>query len=388
MNRIPSTPSLCSDARHSDGTPVPAAPMLTPAWLTSVLRKNHVLADANVTTLAFQRIGDQVGFLDSLTRVAITYDRPNVAAPKSLIIKVSSSEETYRQIGALYHAYERELHFYESVAPRSPIRLPRCFGREILPADDSSANTEASRDPESLRRNVYILLLEDLSALSPGNQVEGLTPNQALESIGAIGRFHAAWWQSPALDSLTWMPTRNIRPERYQSAWPKFREEFGSRLSPAALALGEDLNIHLESLLDDIESRPQTIVHSDFRADNLLFDSTSATDPVIVLDWQLAIRGPGILNVARLLCGSLNPRDRAAVELSIVRQWRSTLEEGGVQGYPLQHAIDDYRRSARICLYYPVTIHAAEESAGPRGAALAHAQIDRFFTAAEQLASE
>jgi hypothetical protein len=38
-----------------------------------------------------------------------------------------------------------------------------------------------------------------------------------------------------------------------------------------------------------------------------------------------------------------------------------------------------------MCLYYPVTIHEAEEAAGPRGAAPAHAQIERNFAAAEAL---
>jgi hypothetical protein len=36
-----------------------------------------------------------------------------------------------------------------------------------------------------------------------------------------------------------------------------------------------------------------------------------------------------------------------------------------------------------MCLYYPVTIHEAEEAAGARGTALAHAQIERFFAAAD-----
>jgi aminoglycoside phosphotransferase (APT) family kinase protein len=230
-----------------------------------------------------------------------------------------------------------------------------------------------------------LLILEDLSSLSAGDQVKGITPAQAKASVETIGRFHACWWEMPSLESLSWMPHRNIQASRYQSAWPKFREVFGGYLSASAIALGDHLANHLEALLCEIEQRPHTIVHSDFRADNLLFDALSHSQPVVVLDWQLAIRGRGVLDVARLLCGSLNPQDRVACEMTLLRRWHETLARGGVQGYSIAQAEQDYKMSALICLYYPVTIHEAEEAAGIRGAALAHAQIERFFTAAVEL---
>ena len=85
----------------------------------------------------------------------------------------------------------------------------------------------------------------------------------------------------------------------YHAAWPRFRDVVGPHLPPAAIALGERLGVHLERLLGEIERQPQTIVHSDFRADNLLFDALSCPHPVVILDWQLAIRGMGALDVAR-----------------------------------------------------------------------------------------
>ena len=105
-------------------------------------------------------------------------------------------------------------------------------------------------------------------------------------------------------------------------------------------------------------------------------------DPVVVVDWQLAIRGRGALDVARLLCGSMSSPDRAACEMVVLRQWHQTLEAGGVKGYSFQQALHDYKLGALLCLYFPVTIHEAEETAGKRGMALAEAQIKRFFTAA------
>ena len=341
---------------------------LDPDWLTRVLRKGGCIDGARVTAVSAEGIGAEVGFLDSVARLTLTYDPPDAAAPATLVAKLSSAVEVYRRIGNFYGAYEREFHFYESVAPRSPIRLPRCYAREADPATGA-----------------HLLLLEDLGSLAAGDQLKGLTPAEAGAAAEAIGRFHAYWWDSPELDSLAWMPRRNLHPPRYLAAWPDFRAAFGPHLPAAAVALGDRLAVQLESLLGEVERGPHTIAHSDFRADNLLFDLPTRPQPVVVLDWQLAIRGPGVLDLARLLCGSLSPRDRAACELDVLRRWHAALEHGGVQDYSFERAWDDYRACSLICLYYPVTVHLAEEAAGRRGAALARSQIERFFAAAMDL---
>ena len=347
---------------RSESDTTPFAP--DARWLTRILRENSCLQTAQVTSIVAERIGAEIGFLDSVVRWRLTYDRGEASAPKSVVVKVSSSEACYRRIGELYNAYEREFQFYEQIAPDAPIRLPRCYARELT-ADGA-----------------HLLVLEDLAALTPGDQVAGLSASQAEAAIEALARFQAHWWSVPQLASLAWMPTRNILPSRYSAAWPRFRESFAGRLPAAAMARGEQLFAGLETMLALLERGPQTIAHSDFRADNLLFDPESAEHPVVILDWQLAIRGPGVLDVARLVGGSLRPPVRAAAEESLVRRWHETLAANGVRQYSWRQACDDYRLAARICLYYPVTIHEAEEAAGRRGTALAAAQIERFFAAA------
>jgi hypothetical protein len=341
---------------------------ITPSWLTGALRAGGHLAQANIVAIGVQAIGQEVGFLDGLARLRLTYDHNEGDAPSSVVVKTPSREAAYRQIGDRYHAYEREIRFYGDVAPRTPIRLPRCFYRGMDPAADA-----------------YLLVLEDLGALTAGDQVHGLTQAQAGGAVETIGRLHACWWATPALEALDWMPHRNIQPARYRRFWPRFRETAGHLLPASALALGEKVGDHLDWLLRAMEEPPHTIVHSDFRADNLLFDVPSGPDPVVVVDWQLAVRGRGALDVARLLCGSIASPERAACEMAVLQRWQQTLAAGGVRGYSFRQALHDYRLGALLCLYFPVTIHEAEEGAGKRGMALADAQIKRFFTAALEL---
>jgi hypothetical protein len=344
---------------------------ITPSWLTQALRAGGGLTRSNVVAVASQAIGQQVGFLDGLARLYLTYDHDEGDAPRSVVVKIPSCESAYRRIGDRYHAYEREFRFYGDVAPGAPVRLPRCYYRVM--------------DREA---DAYLLVLEDLGSLAAGDQVRGLTRDQAGAAVETIGRLHARWWEAPALEALDWMPRRNIQPARYGQFWPRFRQTIGPLLPAPALAIGEKLGGHLEGLLRAMEGRPSTIVHSDYRADNLLFDDPSRPDPVVVVDWQLAIRGRGVLDVARLLCGSVSPPDRAACEMDVLRRWHQTLEAGGVKGYSFPQAVHDYKVGVLLCLYYPVTIHEAEEGAGERGVALADAQIERFFTAALELEAD
>src|SRR5262245_26505977 len=294
---------------------------ITPSWLTWALRTSGCLTRANILAIAAQPIGQEVGFLDGLARLHLTFDHDEGGAPPSVVVKVPSREPAYRQIGDRYHAYEREIRFYGDVAPGSAIRLPRCFFRGMDPAADA-----------------YLLVLEDLGVLTAGDQVQGLTQPQAQAAVETIGRLQAAWWETPALEALDWMPRRNIQPARYRQFWPRFRRTAGPLLPEPALALGEEVGAHLDELLRAVEGRPHTIVHFDFRADNLLFDAPSRPDPVVVVDWQLAIRSRGALDVARLLCGSLSPQDRAACEIAVLRRWHQTLEAGGVRGYSFRQA--------------------------------------------------
>jgi hypothetical protein len=296
----------------------------------------------------------------------LTYDRAVAGAPPSVVVKISSSDALYRKIGDFYHAYDREFAFYAEIAGESPIRLPQCFARV--------------HDGES---SAHVLVLEDLGALDAGDEAAGMTPVEAVATVETIGRFHAYWWESPKSAATAWMPQRNLSPARYRAAWPKFREVIAPLLPASAAVLGDFVHEHVETLLDSLERPPHTIAHSDFRADNLLFDRSSTQDPVVVVDWQLAIRSRGIMDVARLVCGSLHPGDRAAHEGDLLARWHDALLAGGVKGYSLTQARDDYRKAVLLCLYYPVTIHEAEEAAGKRGCALAHAQIERYFRAAD-----
>ena len=56
-------------------------------------------------------------------------------------------------------------------------------------------------------------------------------------------------------------------------------------------------------ILDDLAAMPHTLVHFDFRADNLLFDRDGS---VAVIDWQTISQGGGAADVGYFLSQNLS----------------------------------------------------------------------------------
>jgi hypothetical protein len=107
---------------------------------------------------------------------------------------------------------------------------------------------------------------------------------RAAESVRAIALVHAEWWESPKLESLTWMPRRSIPGHlggrRVPRVWDHFVELFGARLPEGAVALGRAVGSSWEATCRRrcTTRAPITLCHGDFRADNLMFDDSVTGD--------------------------------------------------------------------------------------------------------------
>lgn len=337
---------------------------LTAEWLTLALREAGSLSDAAVSEIRVQPLGTAgVGFLSGLARVELRFDRAAPAAPQSLVAKFPAAGDT-RELGDSLNAYEREIRFYREIAPRSPVRTPRCYGTTL-----------------DVDQGAFVLLLEDGTPWRAGDQVRGLTQQEAEECLRTIAPFHAQWWQSAELEHLTWMPLENMDLlTLFDQNWPAFRARFAPELTPAELEVGEHLCRHGALLLERIAARPHTLVHWDYRADNLLFDDGSTERPVVVLDWQLTERSVGAYDVGRLLGGSL--REKEPDYRRLVALWHAELLANGVTAYGPADAWADFQLSLLTLLYNPVSFFSICEQSGKRGRALMYAMVHRLFHAA------
>jgi hypothetical protein len=237
----------------------------------------------------------------------------------------------------------------------------------------------------------YLLLIEDLAPAVVGDETAGVSVENSELAIRNLAKFQAAWWESPKLESLDWMPYVNAPVHQqaqgsYQQAWAPFCQMFGDRISPLMLEIGDQMQNHVVDLLNYHEPAPRTIIHGDFRGDNVFYGDGAATKDFYAIDWQISSKGRGIFDVAYFLCTSVDPTIRKTHEMRLIRLWHDIIgENADLSGYPYEQAVEDYRVSALYMHVYTVIALGTMDFANERGLMLFNQWLHRRATAIEDL---
>ena len=304
---------------------------LTPAWLTLALRFSGDLSpSARVVDVAVQPVG--TGQMCGAVRLRLRYEGAS-DAPVTLIAKLPAADPTSRATAVSLRSYEHEVRFYQQLAPHLPVRTPRAFYADV---DQEAAD--------------FVLLLEDLSPGRPGDQLAGCAPDTARIAVDELVKLHAPRWADPTLADLEWLHrdrdvSRRFLLELLPGLWRGFRERYAGDLGPDVHLAGEALFGDLDRYLA-ADTEPWTIVHGDYRLDNLLFGAAGQPLAVAVLDWQTCAHGPGLADVAYFIGAGLGAEDRRAVERDLVAGYHAGLLAAGVEGYGWDRCWRDYRRGA------------------------------------------
>lgn len=295
---------------------------LSAAWLTAALAPHGMgtVVAVSATAIGTGQVADSV-------RLALTWDPPD-SGPQTLVAKVTAADETSRAAAAATQTYEVEVGFYSDLAEALPIRSPRCY--------------HAAFDAETLG---YVVLLEDLAPAEPGDQLTGCSPARAQAALDEIAELHAPRWGDPSLNDLAWLARHSDNyPDELavlvMLMLPGFVERYGPRLSPEVVDLAKRFVPRVASYIRAQEP-PFTIVHGDFRVDNLLF----GRERVCVVDWQTVTLGPGLSDVSYLLGASLPTDVRRAEEEQLVRSYHERVTALGVK-LEWDRCWADYRRYA------------------------------------------
>jgi aminoglycoside/choline kinase family phosphotransferase len=346
---------------------------LTAEWLTAALRTNAALGEVRVASFDYEPIAAGVGFLGKLGRLRLAYAGNAGTAPRTLIAKQPTEDAKSRQLAMMFRFYEREVSFYKAIGPRAGIRVPALHYGAADPANGD-----------------FVMLMEDLAPARVGDQLEGCSAEQARTAVAGIARCHARWWQSPELAALDWLPATNapvhhFAQPAFQQCWPAFVQFVGDRLTPGLKRTGEDLAGKVIRMLDGIAARPQTLVHGDYRADNLFFGGAGDPAALAAVDWQVSSRGGGAFDIAYFLSGNVSPQVRRDSEQELLGLYVRILKENGVEDYGLDECRADYRFATLYCLVYAVIIIGTLDPANARGLALFHANFERVATAIADL---
>jgi hypothetical protein len=173
------------------------------------------------------------------------------------------------------------------------------------------------------------VLLEDLAPARAGDQIAGCTVDEAAAVIPELAALHGPRWGDPALLDLEWLghpdaESANGFNQLVQMLYPGFVERYAGRVEPDVAALAERFVGALDRYLAH-RPLPWTVVHGDFRLDNLMFGG----ERVAVLDWQTVRLGPATSDVAYFIGSALQPAERRANEEALVREYHTALVATG-----------------------------------------------------------
>ncbi len=288
---------------------VSAATGITAEFLTRALAGQP--GATPVTAVVATPVG--TGQVSDSYRLHLTYDGPAGLRP-TMIAKIPAADPASRAAARAFRTYEIEASFYDQIAPSLPVALAGCY------------YTAYDAGPDE-----YIVLLEDLAPASAGDQLTGLCVAEAAAAVDELAALHAAGWDRRELAELPWLNRSSPDAAALMTAvltdlYPGFRDRYAPRLDAGVVTLIEEFLPQAGHYLA-ARAEPRTIVHGDFRADNLLFGQGRPA----VLDWQTCSYGPAAGDLSYFLGSSLLVPARRQHEEALVRRYHSALTARGVR---------------------------------------------------------
>jgi hypothetical protein len=285
-------------------------------WLTRALQSAGI--DAVVRAFSANPVG--TGQIGDSVRFTLTYERGGEFGPATLVGKFPSPDASSFKAGVTGGNYVREVMFYRHLASTALVSTPRWYVAEV---DEVSGE--------------FVLLLEDLAPAEQGDQLKGVSLDQARLVVDEAAKLHGSHWGDESLNEHAWMvgshrASRTISPEDIQALERGFRERYAERLAPAVAEASAYLAARIQRFRI-LHQGPRCVIHYDFRPDNMMFASPAGGRPVTVLDWQSVGLGTGPVDLAYFLAGALAPDVRRAHEAALLARYHEGLIGLGVRDY-------------------------------------------------------
>ena len=293
--------------------------------LSRVLRESALTLGATVTTVERRPVG--AGQVASCWELVLGLDDRDHTV--SIVAKGPSEDPLSLATANAQHLYRREVRFYEQVAATVRIRTPDCHH---VAYDEVTGK--------------FLLLLESMTPAAVADQLEGLSEARSRHAVSELAGLHAPHWAAPSLRSMSFVEdaSASLRPlylEVVPVLFDAFLERYGDALSAGARGVVEWLGPRLGRYMEG-RAGPQTVIHGDFRTDNLLFEGQGGVVPMATVDWQTIGHGCAALDVAYLLTTSLTTEARRRDEHALLEVYLDRLRSLGVSGYGMADLQSDY----------------------------------------------
>lgn len=316
---------------------------LTEQWFRKHALIDRIPAEIREEELASIGIGDVEGVNSVCTSVRLAW-----ASSESFEMCVAKRpvQGPSLRVCLLQRWLEREFRFYTEVVPwmcrrnrcdELPlgIRVPQCLAASWIPGEDGTRES--------------VLVLERLAPPNwcPLDPVLGCSEEQAHAAVGSLAQMHGKFLaqftpnESGSNDSLwAWMPVTPVHIEfgqgvqdYYANAFAATKPNLASMLSPSSLKACELMGSKYDHVLQQLAKPPWTLVHGDFRLENLRFSGANgdgkpeglSTAAVAAFDWQFISKCRGAYDLAYFLSLHAPPQHRRQRQESLLTSYIDTL---------------------------------------------------------------
>ncbi|WP_109527389.1 MULTISPECIES: phosphotransferase family protein [Nocardia] len=298
---------------------------VTGAWLSAALStaENPVtIGDVDVHAVGTGQTG-------ATYRLTPTYLSDPGTLPATFVIKLPVLDDSVR--AGVVLGYISEVAFYAKAAGGLHVPTPRCYYSDI--------NEDGSE---------FALLLADMNPAVQGDQLAGCGAHAAQLAVTALAGLHGPSWCDPRWLELTECAMPKPGDAAASGGLGQIAEmgvgivldKIGDQLDAAEReTLTAAMGLVTPWLLHDRERF--SLMHGDYRLDNLLFDP--AADAVSVVDWQTMGVGLPARDLAYFLGTSLLPDARREHEADLVHRYHDALGKYGITGYDRETCWQDYR---------------------------------------------
>jgi len=290
---------------------------ITSEWLSTVLGEDVVLTGTS-------RIGD--GLVGMNLRLQLQRAAGS-SLPATMVAKLPSPDPTSRATGVALRNYEREVKFYDTIAPTVDIRVAHCYHGELHEDQDHD----------------FVLLLEDLAPGAPGDQLTGCDAERSRVAVLELARLHGPRWNDRSLDDIEFLQRHSAEyAEQLKVLWgmfvPGFLGTYAKYLDQEGIDLVQRFGDHVVPWLNG-RDMPNTVTHGDYRLDNLMFATAAGGYPVAAVDWQTPGQGQATSDISYFMGAGPLPDLRREIERGLVDDYMAALS-----GYGVAVDADDFWR--------------------------------------------
>jgi hypothetical protein len=328
---------------------------------------NEVLGDqlGQIHSVELQSMGEGVGLMSSIARAILD----TAQGEKRIVVKCIAQTDN-SEISKALNFYSNEVNFYRELAGKCPVESPPLLYAEI--------------DPDT---QDFLLILEDLGSEHAGNQLEDCSREVMWEAFTRIGQLHGRFWDKTAdmtflrsqiNDETTLFRRDDIYKPGVEPTIALFGDLVSDEMASAIRAIGDQFF----ELFNRAMEGPQTVVHGDYRTDNMMIFPGPR---IVAVDWQNTMRGNGPHDIAYFSSQSCGSDLRGETEMAALRHYYQVLLDEGVTNYSFDQCLLDYQLNLLITMITPVAICGTLDPGNERGVELGRVILKRSLEALDSM---